>query len=147
MNSALTLARTHAEEILSELRDLPSDIPEVETRKARAVKLASGLIEDIALAVEIPDDDVCWVENDPPVLRIAPIDVSDLLRIGVWDGRTAVLTSATIPSTLPTRLGLDDVTPIAVDSPFEFAEQALLYQQRTCPTHARTGGAARCTTS
>ena len=40
-----------------------------------------------------------------PHLEIAPLDVGPLLREGVWDRRTAILTSATIPSSLVQRVG------------------------------------------
>jgi len=128
---ALVFARGRVETLMASLREVPSDQPEVDTRKARALKLTGGLIDDVAVALEVPEDDVCWVEGEPPVLRVAPIDVSDLLRVGVWQVRTAILTSATIPEALPDRLGLDDATELVVDSPFDFEEQALLY----CAAH------------
>ena len=51
----------------------------------------------------------------------------------LWDKRTAVLTSATIPLRLPERLGLPDdrTDELDVGSPFDYEEQALLY----CAAH------------
>jgi len=64
-----------------------------------------------------------------PRLEIAPLDVGPLLRDGVWGARTAILTSATIPSSLPARVGLptDGTDTADVGSPFDFSHQALLY--------------------
>ena len=48
---------------------------------------------------------------------------------GVWNKRTAILTSATIPTSLAHRVGLadDDVDTVDVGSPFDYEEQSLLY--------------------
>jgi ATP-dependent DNA helicase DinG len=70
------------------------------------------------------------VENSgPPTLRLAPIDVAHLFAERLWDNvRTAVLTSATIPSNLPMRLGLPaGHRELSVDSPFDYENQSLLY--------------------
>ena len=63
------------------------------------------------------------------VLRTAPIDVGQFLEEKLWSKRTAVLTSATLPPDLPERLGLsaDYYSYRDVGSPFNFADQALLY--------------------
>jgi ATP-dependent DNA helicase DinG len=76
-----------------------------------------------------------WVEGPDanPVLRLAPIDVSGLLRDALWDKRPAVLTSATLPARLPDRLGIahDQVLELDVGSPFDYEAHALLY----CAAH------------
>jgi ATP-dependent DNA helicase DinG len=68
-----------------------------------------------------------------PTLRVAPLDVSGLLRDSLWEQRTAVLTSATLPARLPDRLGLphDRLTELDVGSPFDYGSNALLY----CAAH------------
>ena len=48
----------------------------------------------------------CRGSPSSPRLEIAPLDVGPALREGVWEQRTAILTSATIPSSLPQRVGL-----------------------------------------
>ena len=66
---------------------------------------------------------------DNPRLEIAPLDVGPTMRAGVWDQRTAILTSATVPATLAGRVGLPSETTddIDVGSPFDYQSQALLY--------------------
>jgi ATP-dependent DNA helicase DinG len=95
------------------------------------MKAATTLVEDLDAIAEIRGDDVAWVEGTPenPVLRVAPVDVAELLRETAWADTTAVLTSATLPATLPDRLGLVDGTFTARDvgSPFDYGHQALLY--------------------
>jgi ATP-dependent DNA helicase DinG len=68
-----------------------------------------------------------------PVLRVAPLDVGELLPEMLWDKRTAVLTSATLPARLPTRLGVApaQITELDVGSPFDYEAHALLY----CASH------------
>ena len=50
-------------------------------------------------------------------------------REGVWQRRTAILTSATIPCSLPARVGLpaDSTDVTDVGSPFDYPHHALLY--------------------
>jgi ATP-dependent DNA helicase DinG len=106
-----------------------------ENRRTRAVKAASALAEDVATAASAGDDDVAWVEGGPgpAVLRVAPVEVGTLLAERLWSSvRTAVLTSATIPSNLPLRLGLPaGAQPLSVASPFDYESQSLLY----CAAH------------
>ena len=81
---------------------------------------------DACLAPE-DENSVAWAE--PGAFAWAPIDLSELLRERLW-GRetTAVLVSATLEARfLRRRLGLDEAREIALDSPFDFREQALLY--------------------
>ena len=72
-----------------------------------------------------------FVSGSPelPRLEIAPLDVGPILAERVWNERTAVLTSATIPTSLPDRVGLptDGVDVADVGSPFDYAHQGLLY--------------------
>ncbi len=64
-----------------------------------------------------------------PRLEIAPLDVAPALAEGVWGRHRAILTSATIPSSLPGRVGLpaDRVDVTDVGSPFDYEDQGLLY--------------------
>jgi ATP-dependent DNA helicase DinG len=107
-----------------------------------------------------PDtDEVVWVERQ--TIHLAPVDVSRALAARLFRTTPAVLTSATLGggarfATLARRLGLDpdadpgpltitsddgDSTdlpglgyvPLAVDSPFDFREQAQLYVPRHLP--------------
>jgi ATP-dependent DNA helicase DinG len=80
---------------------------------------------------------VVWAE--PDALAWAPVDVSGQLRERIWeDGPTAILVSATLTNGedarfVRRRLGLDDARELVVGSPYDFAEQALLYVPRTMP--------------
>ena len=70
-----------------------------------------------------------------PRLEIAPLDVGPLLREGVWEQRTAILTSATIPASLVQRVGFPPTTVDEDDvgSPFDYAHNALLYCAMSLP--------------
>jgi ATP-dependent DNA helicase DinG len=103
----------------------------VASRKLRAMGLATALADDLVAALEVPAGWTSWVEGPEtrPSLELAPIDVADILRHGLWDEKTAILTSATIPLGLADRLGLDEgeVTVLDVGSPFDYEHHALLY--------------------
>jgi ATP-dependent DNA helicase DinG len=123
----LVAAGEAARQALATVRGSEED----ENKKTRAIKAATTLVEDVA-AVQSVDGQgaVTWVENSgPPTLRLAPIDVAHLFAERLWDNvRTAVLTSATIPSNLPMRLGLPaSHRQLSVDSPFDYESQSLLY--------------------
>ena len=99
------------------------------------------MVDELNNVMDLPEGQVAWVEGPEhaPVLRVAPIDVGELLRSRLWlrdDAPTAVLTSATIPPHLGPRLGLADGTYDEQDvgSPFSYGDQALLY----CPVTYRT---------
>ncbi|HEX9969394.1 MAG TPA: ATP-dependent DNA helicase, partial [Acidimicrobiales bacterium] len=104
-------------------------------KRARALRAADHLAGDLGFAAEERPGYVSWVEGPPhsPVLRLAPIDVGELLAEKLWGEVTAVLTSATIPPALGERLGLppDRHNQLDVGSPFPYQEHALLY----CAAH------------
>lgn len=79
-----------------------------------------------------PDpQDLIFVEGTTrPTLVCAPVEVGPLLS-SLWQEVTPVLTSATIPDNLATRLGLGDCETLYFPSPFNYAEHSLLY----VPTH------------
>jgi ATP-dependent DNA helicase DinG len=133
---ALISTRGHVEVLLGTLRSVPDDGPgDVGARKQRALKTAATLLDDIDWILAAPPSHVVWIEGTPaaPVLRGAPIDVAETLRESVWQTPTVVLTSATIPSGLGPRLGLEpgSFTELDVGSPFDYATHALLY----CAAH------------
>ncbi|NCZ55944.1 MAG: ATP-dependent DNA helicase, partial [Acidimicrobiia bacterium] len=63
------------------------------------------------------------------VLNIKPLHVGPVLASGVWASHSAVLTSATVPMSLPDRIGLDAqaTTQLSVSSPFDYERNSLLY--------------------
>jgi ATP-dependent DNA helicase DinG len=73
------------------------------------------------------------------VLRASPIDVAGLLRERLFGRvRAAVLTSATLAvgggfEYIQTRLGLGEAETLQLESPFDFARQAVLYVPRNMP--------------
>jgi ATP-dependent DNA helicase DinG len=133
---AITVARGRVESVLSAARNVPSDAPdETRTRALRLVQSAGALIEDLSAVEQVTTDEVMWVEGTDanPMLRVAPLDVADLLKERLWDTRTTVLTSATLPARLSSRLGVPaaQITELDVGSPFDYERHALLY----CAAH------------
>ncbi|HAP78256.1 MAG TPA: ATP-dependent helicase, partial [Acidimicrobiaceae bacterium] len=97
----------------------------------RAQQLATRLQESIDLALQANERYVAFVSGGPdyPRLEIAPLDVGPVLANGIWSQRTAILTSATIPSSLGARVGLPPggFDEIDVGSPFHYDTNSLLY--------------------
>ena len=125
-------ARTKLADVASRLSDVPAGNEAAAGPKERAATAVAGLSEELAIAAELADGMVAWVDdrNGPAHLRIAPLDTGELLDRSVWAERTAVLTSATLPDRLPGTIGLpEDTEVLDVGSPFDFEANALLY----CP--------------
>ena len=133
MQVALIDGRLRLDAALSALRNISTDLEDAKQRTLRATTLTSRLIDHIDAAIKGRDDDVAFVSGSPehPRLEIAPLDVGPVLAEAVWSQRTAVLASATIPSSLAARVGMkpDAVDVIDVGSPFDYAAHGLLY----CP--------------
>jgi ATP-dependent DNA helicase DinG len=131
----LMTIRGRVDKAQGELRAIDSDIGDVAQRKLRAQRAVLGVINDIDTALTYATGMVAWVEGpaDRAQLALAPIDVGPVLHEGVWTVRTAILTSATIPLGLVTRVGLpvEQTDELEVDSPFDYATNGLLY----CATH------------
>lgn len=144
IQDALATIRARLDRTATALRKIPdSSSDDVKTRKERAVALTGHLQADVSLAGDMPEGSVAWVEGpeSTPRLRVAPLDISELLRARLWDAGPVVLTSATLPPGMSERLGLegDDHRAIDVGSPFDYAHNGLLY----CATHLpdpRDGG-------
>jgi ATP-dependent DNA helicase DinG len=113
------------------LRAINTDVDEAKQRKLRGQQLATRLQEAIDQALGDLTGYVAFVGGGPefPRLEIAPLDVGPVLAEGVWGNKTAVLTSATIPSSLGSRVGLPDGTfdELDVGSPFHYEQNGLLY--------------------
>jgi len=132
--AAVEIGQGRVDRALAAARAVNSDAGDTANRKQRAIKAATALSAELATVAALPETDVSWVEGPrhAPRLRIAPIDVAPTLEV-LWGGVTAVLTSATIPSNLPIRLGLParEHDQIDVGSPFDYGANALLY----CAAH------------
>ena len=98
----------------------------------RAVRVAEGVLADAqSLLGALEPGSVCWIESTRGgrhALRLTRIDVAATLAVRAWEdsGLTVVCCSATLDRGTAQRLGLD-AEYLAVDSPFDFREQAVLY--------------------
>ena len=110
----------------------------------RALELAEAL--DACLDSDGLDR-VAWAE--PDAICWAPVDVSRELKERLWDaGPAAVLVSATMTvegdfGFVRDRLGLGGARELALLSPFDFAEQALLYLPASLPDPRQPDALAR----
>jgi ATP-dependent DNA helicase DinG len=129
--AALSVTETRLSQVHSALRQLNDD--ERQAPASRALQAAGHLADDLAAARRPDPDRASWVEDQPsgPALRLAPIEVGPILARSCWPEVTAVLTSATVPPGLASRLGLppERTDQLEVGSPFPYASHALLY----CP--------------
>lgn len=98
----------------------------------RAVRVAEGVLGDAqSLLGSQGAGTVCWIEstrNGRHALRLTRIDIAATLKVRAWEdsGLTVVCCSATLDRGTASRLGLD-AEYLAVPSPFDFREQAVLY--------------------
>ena len=131
LQSTLIDSRGRVDASLTALRAISTDLPDAQQKVLRAQQIAGRLIEAIDVALTAREGFVSFVSGGPefPRLEIAPLDVGPVLAAGVWDKCTAVLTSATIPSSLPARVGLAELPhdELDVGSPFDYEKNALLY--------------------
>jgi ATP-dependent DNA helicase DinG len=101
-----------------------------------------GLRDDLAtIAEQRQKSHVYWgeVRSTGTFLSASPIEVGDLIRRHVIEaGPTPIFTSATLAAAgqlayTRGRIGLSDAEELIVDSPFDYASQALLYIARDLP--------------
>lgn len=120
--------------------DLAAD-SDKSTRSLGAIAHCRDEIEGLAT----PDDDnnVLWVEGGErsPRLRSAPIDVSPVMSTLVFERIPTVMTTATVPPGLGTRLGAepDQLDVMDAGSPFPYEQNALLYCAVHMPDRRRVG--------
>lgn len=123
--------RGRIEKAQSALRAINTEVEDAKARKLRGQQLATRLQEAIDVALKGPEGYVSFVSGGPdyPRLEIAPLDVGNVLANGIWSQRTAVLCSATIPTSLGARVGLPagEYDELDVGSPFDYEHNALLY--------------------
>jgi ATP-dependent DNA helicase DinG len=99
-----------------------------------------------ALLRQTREDYVYWLEctrgrHDNTTLRAAPLSVADILRELLFERvRSVILTSATLSTGgeggfayLRGRLGIDEADELQLDSPFNYAEQAVLHVETALP--------------
>lgn len=131
VDEALVDARSMLGRAAETLAQIPAGSEDTNQRKLRAQTMNGRTIEQLELARSGREGAVAFVSGRPdsPRLEIAPLDVGPTLAERVWSERTAVLTSATIPSSLAARVGLPaDRTEVHdVGSPFDHGANGLLY--------------------
>lgn len=115
--------------IVESLRQLPSDTPDQDARKTRTLGQALHLSNDLDRFFSIRKGELLYlIRRDKGIdLELSIVDVGPRLKDELWGDVTAVLTSATIPDSLPRNLGLDDVTIERFESPFDYQSHSLLY--------------------
>ena len=100
-------------------------------RKLRAQTMTGRAIEQLDVAIEGREGYVAFVSGsrESPRLEIAPLDVGPTMAEGVWSKRVGILTSATIPSSLAARVGIEPtkVETVDVGSPFDYEANSMLY--------------------
>lgn len=125
-DARLTLAR--ANEALLAIETTNEDAKQ---RRLRAQTMTGRSIQQLDIAIEGREGYVAFVSGsrDNPRLEIAPLDVGPTMAEAVWKQRTAILTSATIPSSLAKRVGIDqaDADIADVGSPFDYETNSMLY--------------------
>ena len=131
VTEVLTDARLRLEKVGDTLLAIDTTDEDANQRKLRAQTAVGRAAEQLDLAIEAREGFVAFVSGsrDAPRLEVAPLDIGPVMDEGVWNKRTAILTSATIPTSLAHRVGLadDDVDTVDVGSPFDYEEQSLLY--------------------
>jgi len=131
ITTPLSTARIELNSVLEALRAVKTDNETVSQRSLRAQTQCSRLAEAIDLALGSFEGYVAYVDgpDDRPVLHIKPLHVGPVLEKAVWSDHSAVLTSATVPSSLPQRVGLDleGTEQLVVGSPFDYERNSRLY--------------------
>ncbi len=131
LTEALALAGSRLTTVVAELRAAQPSDNDAEAQRLRALGEVSALSEAVAALLAQPDGTVAFVEGaaNAPELRLAHLEVGELLRTPLFEERTVVMTSATLGATTPAALGLeaDDYRHLDVGSPFDYRSAGLLY--------------------
>jgi ATP-dependent DNA helicase DinG len=162
MTTYLTALRDAASRARSAIDMSPSD-PRAASARAEAVTALTDISDTATRIVasfvpNIPDrDDVVWLDHEDnrgsirAVMRVAPLSVAGLLRSGLFEQSTVVLTSATLTvggsfDAMAAAWGLtggdaekQPFCGIDVGSPFEHAKSGILYVAAQLPPPGRDG--------
>lgn len=127
----LAQARLTLERVNETVVAIDTSNDDAQQRKLRAQTVTGRAMAQLDVAIEGREGYVSFVSGsaESPRLEVAPLDVGPTMDERVWKRRTAILTSATIPSSLPARVGFDsDTVDVAdVGSPFDFESNSMLY--------------------
>lgn len=129
IETLLADARLRLGDVITAMKGIQTPLEDAKQRRLRAEQVTTRLIGAVDRALGASEHDVVFVSGsrDSPRLEVAPLDVGPTLQKEVWSKRTAILTSATIPASLPRRVGLGDTDVRDVGSPFDYEQHALLY--------------------
>lgn len=131
LQEVLTALRLEVMDKIGSLREIKTDNEQTQQKIYRAQTQATRLTESIDLVLGSTDGFVFFVEgiDSRAVLKVSPLHVGDILAQQVWADHSAVLTSATIPHTMPERVGLerDGIELLSVGSPFDYERHSRLY--------------------
>jgi ATP-dependent DNA helicase DinG len=123
--------------LVEALRAVETAGADTEARKIRALGPAIHLANDLERVGRIRDGELLYLaRRDREVdIEVSLVDVGPRLQDDLWGNVTAVLTSATIPDSLPRDLGLEGEATIEhFDSPFDYQGHSLLYVPENFPS-------------
>ena len=143
VRSVLEAAHTRLAEATAALKKISSDAADVKTRESGRSRRSPACRRTSTRVLDLTPEVVAWIEERgrEPRLCVAPLDVAPILDALVWEHRTAILTSATIPPGLADTVGLppESVDELDAGSPFDFGSQALLYCAAHMPDPRKPG--------
>ena len=149
--SLLEVADGRVEQLAAELRsansaDSANSANSADLERLRVARLAAESLTALRVAADPPAGTVILVEGRGR-LRLAPLDVGDLLASRLWGRQACVLTSATLGPHFVQRLGVPaaDHTYLAVQSPFDYRSNALLYCAKHLPAPTQEAHRAAAT--
>jgi ATP-dependent DNA helicase DinG len=122
--------------IIEGLRALLTEGADTEARRVRALGPAVHLGNDLERVNKVRDGELLFLDRRERevTIEISLIDVGPRLVDDLWGNVTAVLTSATIPDSLPRNLGLEGNCVVEhFDSPFDYQTNSLLYVPENFP--------------
>ena len=138
----LTRASELVTAIVEALRVLHTEGSDGEARRVRALGPAVHLGNDLERVNKIRDGELLFLDRREReiTIEISLIDVGPRLHDDLWGNVTAILTSATIPDSLPKNLGLEgDCVVEHFDSPFDYQANSLLYVPQNFPQRNADG--------
>lgn len=140
----LDVARTLVPALVDALGEIDPRTPDDVARQRRALGPGEHLSMDLErLSQPQPGELLYLTRREREIdLELSLIDVAPRLRHDLWDKVTGVLTSATIPTTLPHQLGLNDVGIQEFPSPFNYEKNSLLYVPAGFPDRTSAGAEA-----
>jgi ATP-dependent DNA helicase DinG len=138
----LTRASELVTAIVEALRVLHTEGSDGEARRVRALGPAVHLGNDLERVNKVRDGELLFLDRREReiTIEISLIDVGPRLHDDLWGNVTAILTSATIPDSLPKNLGLEgDCVVEHFDSPFDYQANSLLYVPQNFPQRNADG--------